>query len=91
MTHRNLRFCYVSNRRVQARIQQAAPVTATRAARAIAADLLGVSVGLLAAARRGSARGGALIVGPLVGISLPAYWRGVLRILVLGYHAASFP
>jgi peptide/nickel transport system permease protein len=92
VVHGNFGYSYVYNRPVLAMIQQAAPVTATLAVCAITCELLiGVPVGILAAFRRGSGLDGALMVGSLVGISMPTYWLGVLLILVFGYLLGLFP
>jgi len=90
--HGNLGYSYVYNRPVLSMIQQAVPVSASLAVCAIAAELLiGVPVGIIAAYRRGSGLDGALMVGSLVGISMPTYWLGVLLILVFGYLLGWFP
>ena len=90
--HGNLGYSYVYNRPVLSMIQNAAPVTASLAVCAITAELLiGVPVGIIAASRRGSTLDSLLMVGSLVGISMPTYWLGVLLILILGYVAGLFP
>lgn len=92
VAHGNLGYSYVYNRPVLSMIQQAAPVTAALAVAAILAELvIGVPVGIIAAYRRGSRLDAALMVGSLVGISMPTYWLGVLLILFLGYMAGLFP
>jgi ABC-type dipeptide/oligopeptide/nickel transport system permease component len=92
VVHGNLGYSYVYNRPVLSMIQQAAPVTAALAVAAILAELIiGVPVGIIAAYRRQSRLDAALMVGSLIGISMPTYWLGVLLILFLGYMAGLFP
>jgi ABC-type dipeptide/oligopeptide/nickel transport system permease component len=92
VVHGNLGYSYVYNRPVLGMIQQAAPVTASLAVAAILAELLiGIPVGIIAAYRRGTTLDGVLMVGSLVGISMPTYWLGVLLILVFGYLLGLFP
>jgi peptide/nickel transport system permease protein len=53
--------------------------------------LLGVPLGLLAAARRGGALDTAAMTAALVGTSMPSFWLGLLLIIVFGVQLGWLP
>jgi peptide/nickel transport system permease protein len=52
---------------------------------------LGVTVGVIAAARRGTKVDGALVVTSLVFWSLPTFWTGLILVILLGVYFNAFP
>jgi peptide/nickel transport system permease protein len=68
------------------------PMTAALAAAGVAiAVLLGVSVGVLAAAKRGTAAEGLFNVCALLGLSVPAFWLGTILLYLLAFEYPIFP
>ena|SRR5438094_798216 len=55
------------------------------------AILIGVPVGVLAAARRYSLADYVSMVGALFGISMPVFWTALVLIYLLGFRAGVFP
>lgn len=53
--------------------------------------VVGVSAGVIAAARRGSKIDGALVITSLVFWSLPTFWTGLILIIILGVYFNAFP
>ncbi len=53
--------------------------------------LIGVTVGLIVAVRRGSWADGVLVVGSTVLRSVPSFWLGILLIVVFAVHWRIFP
>lgn len=50
----------------------------------IIAVIIGVPVGIISAARRGSFVDGATMIGSLVGVSMPIFWLGLMLIILFG-------
>jgi peptide/nickel transport system permease protein len=50
----------------------------------IIAIIIGVPVGIISAARRGSFIDGATMIGSLVGVSMPIFWLGLMLIILFG-------
>ncbi len=48
------------------------------------AVIIGVPVGIISAARRGSLLDGATMIGSLVGVSMPIFWLGLMLIILFG-------
>jgi peptide/nickel transport system permease protein len=53
--------------------------------------LLGIGLGVVAAARRGSRFDGSVVVGALVFWSLPTFWTGLILIFVFGVFLHALP
>jgi peptide/nickel transport system permease protein len=52
---------------------------------------IGVTAGVIAAARRGSRVDGALVITSLVFWSLPTFWTGLVLVILLGVYLNAFP
>lgn len=81
-----------SNQPVTTMIRQALPhsLELTIAAAALAV-LLGVTLGVVAASRRGGLLDAASMVTALLGVSIPNFWLSMLLILVFGVHLRWLP
>jgi peptide/nickel transport system permease protein len=53
--------------------------------------LVGVTAGVIAAARRGTRVDGALVITSLVFWSLPTFWTGLVLVILLGVYLHAFP
>jgi len=92
LAHGDLGRSYVSGRSVASVIAQRLPATALLAVTSLAGGfLLGLVAGLLTAARQGSRTDLLVLVGTLVGLSLPAFWVGNLLIYAFGYRWGVLP
>lgn len=70
---------------VAATLAERFPATVELALLAITiAILVGVPVGIISAARRGSLVDGVTMVGSLVGVSMPIFWLGLMLIILFG-------
>ncbi|HZS87691.1 MAG TPA: ABC transporter permease [Chloroflexota bacterium] len=90
--HGDLGTSIRSSRPVIAEIGDRFPATfqLTLAAMALAI-LLGVSVGVLAAASRSPVLEGVLMLGATLGVSLPSFWVGLLLIYLFALQLGWFP
>ncbi len=83
---------YVTGVPVWDSIRERFPNTLRLAAAAMAiAIACGVTIGVLAAWRRGSALDYLLVGGAVVGVSIPVFWLGVLLIYVFSMRLGIFP
>jgi peptide/nickel transport system permease protein len=92
LVHGDLGRSYVTGRRVAALIGERLPATALLAVTSLAMGFaLGVGVGLLTAARQGSAADLGVLVVTLVGLSIPTFFVGNLLIYLFGYRWHLLP
>ena len=83
---------YMTGRRVADVIAERVPATALLAGVSLTLGFLaGLVVGIATAARRGSAIDVAVLVGTLVGLSLPTFWLGNLLIYEFSYRLKLLP
>jgi ABC-type dipeptide/oligopeptide/nickel transport system permease component len=83
---------YVTGRPVWDSIRERFPQTLRLAVAAMAiAVLLGVTIGVLAAWRRGSPLDYLLVGGAVVGVSMPVFWLGVLLIYAFSMKLGVLP
>ena len=83
---------YMSGRRVAEVIADRLPATALLAATSLALGFLaGLVVGIVTAARRGSAIDVGVLLGSLVGLSIPTFWLGNLLIYEFSYRLKLLP
>jgi len=61
------------------------------AAATVLVILIGVGLGIVAAMRRGSRIDRSLVIGSMVGWSLPTFWTGLLLIIVFGVYLHVLP
>jgi peptide/nickel transport system permease protein len=82
----------MTGRRVQDVIRDRLPATALLAVTSLwVGFLIGLVVGIATAARRGSAIDVAVLVGTLVGLSIPTFWLGNLLIYQFSYRLRLLP
>ena len=92
LAHADLGRSYMTGRRVADVIAERVPATALLAAVSLSLGFLaGLVVGIATAARRGSAIDVAVLVGTLVGLSLPTFWLGNLLIYGFSYRLKLLP
>ena len=92
LAHGDLGRSYMTGRRVADVIAERVPATALLAAVSLSLGFLaGLVVGIATAARRGSAIDVAVLVGTLVGLSLPTFWLGNLLIYGFSYRLKLLP
>ena len=83
---------YMTGRRVADVIAERVPATALLAGVSLTLGFLaGLVVGIATAARRGSTIDVAVLVGTLVGLSLPTFWLGNLLIYEFSYRLKLLP
>jgi peptide/nickel transport system permease protein len=83
---------YMNGRRVRDVIVARLPATALLAGTSLGLGFLfGLVTGILTAARRGSAVDVAVLVGTLVGLSIPPFWLGNLLIYQFSYRLRLLP
>ena len=83
---------YMNGRRVAEVIADRLPATALLAATSLALGFLaGLVIGIVTAARRGSAIDVAVLLGTLVGLSIPAFWLGNILIYEFSYRLHLLP
>jgi peptide/nickel transport system permease protein len=83
---------YMTGRRVADVIRERVPATALLATTSLAIGfLLGLVVGIVTAARRGSAADVAVLVATLIGLSMPTFWLGNLLIYEFSYRLRVLP
>lgn len=61
------------------------------AAATVIVVLVGVTAGVIAAARRGSRIDGGLVITSLIFWSLPTFWTGLILVIVMGAYFGAFP
>lgn len=92
LAHGDLGRSYLTGRPVAAVIAERVPATALLAVTSLVLGFAaGLAVGLLTAARRGSAVDLAVLLGTLVGLSLPTFWVANLLIYLFGYRLRWLP
>jgi peptide/nickel transport system permease protein len=92
LAHGDLGRSYMNGRRVQEVIRERVPATALLAGTSLAIGFfLGLIVGIATAARRGSAIDVAVLVGTLIGLSIPTFWLGNLLIYEFSYRMRLLP
>jgi peptide/nickel transport system permease protein len=83
---------YMTGRRVADVIRERVPATALLATTSLAIGfLLGLVMGIVTAARRGSAADVAVLVGTLIGLSIPTFWLGNLLVYEFSYRLRVLP
>jgi len=83
---------YMTGRRVADVIRERVPATALLATTSLAIGfVLGLVVGIVTAARRGSAADVAVLVGTLIGLSIPTFWLGNLLVYEFSYRLRVLP
>ena len=83
---------YITGEPVTKTILERFPNTLRLAAAAMAiAVVVGVSIGVLAAWRRGSAFDYLLVGGAVVGVSMPVFWLGVVLIYIFSMRLGMLP
>ena len=83
---------YMTGRRVADVITERVPATALLAGVSLSLGFLaGLLIGIMTAARRGSTIDVAVLVGTLVGLSLPTFWLGNLLIYEFSYRLKLLP
>lgn len=88
----NLGRSYMTGRRVADVIAERVPATALLAMTSLAIGFVfGLLVGITTAARRGSAVDVAVLVGTLIGLSIPTFWLGNLLIYWFSYRLKLLP
>src|SRR5579884_2258130 len=92
LAHGNLGFSYHYNAGVGTLLAQTLPRSALLVGLAYALGLLiALPIGILQAVRRGSAVDHALTAGALVVYSMPAFWLGLLLIILFAIDLSWFP
>lgn len=90
--HGDLGRSYIKRESVSRLIASRFPATAVLALSAMAVSLLlGIPMGLLAAACRGRALDNALLVISLALVSLPVFWLGTMLLIAGGLYLRGFP
>jgi peptide/nickel transport system permease protein len=90
--HGDLGRSYMTSRRVSDVIRERVPATALLAGTSLGVGfVLGLVVGIVTASRRGSAVDVAVLLGTLVGLSIPTFWLGNLLIYQFSYRFRVLP
>lgn len=90
--HGDLGRSYIRRESVTALIEERLPATAILAVTAIVLSLiLGVAMGVIAAANRGRAVDHALLFTSLALVSIPVFWLGTMLLIAGGLYLRSFP
>jgi peptide/nickel transport system permease protein len=90
--HGDLGRSYVRRESVTALIESRFPATAILALAAMAVSLiLGIAMGSVAAAYRGSAADNSLLVASLAMVSMPVFWLGTMLLIAGGLYLRAFP
>src|SRR5882672_7695526 len=90
--HGDLGRSYIRRENVTHLIASRFPSTALLAASAMAVSLLlGIVMGLIAAAYRGTALDNALLTFSLALVSIPVFWLGTMLLIAGGLYFHSFP
>jgi len=92
LAHGDLGRSYLTGRRVSDVIAARVPATALLAATSLGVGfLLGLVVGVVTAARRGSAIDVAVLLVTIVGLSIPVFWLGNILIYEFSYRLKLLP
>lgn len=92
LAHGDLGRSYVTGRRVADVIAQRVPATALLGLTSLAFGfLLGLTTGMLTAARRGSAWDLTVLLATLIGLSLPTFWVGNVLVYFFGHRLRLLP
>ena len=90
--HGNLGRSYIRRESVTGLIVSRFPATAILAVCAMALSLiLGIAMGLLAAAYRGRAPDNALLIASLAMVSMPVFWLGTMLLIAVAAMTRTFP
>ncbi len=90
--HGNLGRAYIRRESVTALIVSRFPATAILAVCAMALSLLlGIAMGVWAAARRGSATDNALLIASLAMVSMPVFWLGTMLLIAASMATRALP
>ncbi len=90
--HGDLGRSYIRRENVTALIEERLPATAVLAITAIILSLiLGIAMGVIAAASRGRALDHALLFTSLALVSMPVFWLGTMLLIAGGLYVRSFP
>src|SRR2546422_3308212 len=92
IAHGDLGRSYMTSRRVSDVISERVPATALLATTSLGVGFfLGLVVGIITAARRGSAVDVGVLLGTLIGLSIPTFWLGNLLIYQFSYRLKLLP
>jgi len=92
LAHGDLGRSYMTSRRVGDVIAERVPATALLAGTSLGLGFLfGLVIGIVTAARRGSTVDVAVLLGTLVGLSIPTFWLGNLLIYGFSYRLRLLP
>jgi peptide/nickel transport system permease protein len=90
--HGDLGRSYIRRESVTALIEERLPATAILAVTAIVLSLiLGIAMGVIAAANRGRALDHILLFASLALVSMPVFWLGTMLLIAGGLYLRSFP
>jgi peptide/nickel transport system permease protein len=90
--HGDLGRSYIRRESVTALIEERLPATAILAVTAIVLSLiLGIAMGVIAAANRGRALDHTLLFTSLALVSMPVFWLGTMLLIAGGLYLRSFP
>ncbi|MCU1680405.1 MAG: Peptide/nickel transport system permease protein [Amycolatopsis sp.] len=90
--HGNFGYSYVYDSSVSGLISTSLPTTLwLLVSGTVCTLLIAVPLAVLAAARRGGAADAVIRAVPVVGLGLPAFWLGIMLILVFGLKLGWFP
>lgn len=92
LVHGNLGQTYGTNQPVTQALGQRLPYTLELVAIAVVGELvIGVGLGVLAAARRGSAWDGMSSFIAMLGLTLPTFWFGLILLYLFAYEVRLLP
>ena len=92
IAHGDLGRSYMTSRRVSDVIRERVPATVLLATTSLGIGfVLGLLVGIVTAARRGSAVDVGVLLGTLIGLSIPTFWLGNLLIYEFSYRLRLLP
>jgi len=92
LVHGDLGRSYLTGRRVTEAIGERLPATAKLGLTALAVGFfLGLLIGIVTAARQGSAADIGVLIATLVGLSIPTFWLGNVLIYFFGYRLRWLP
>src|SRR3989442_1609255 len=92
LAHADLGRSYMTGRRVAGVIAERVPATALLAATSLAIGFFfGLALGIATAARRGSLIDVAVLLGTLIGLSIPGFWLGNVLIYEFSYRLKLLP
>lgn len=92
LLHANLGQSYATNQAVTQALGQRLPYTLELVALSVLGELvIGVGLGVLAAARRGSAFDGAASVIAMLGLTVPTFWLGLILLYLFAFKMPLLP